>query len=279
MTKQPKTRTVKRGTGEICAAMRKRYPAGAYALLFEVGNSTGFSCSRHCDALAMSLWPSRGLGVSGFEFKISRSDWMREYADPAKAEAILQYCDQWWLVVSDREIVKAGELPEGWGLLALNSRGALEEVTKAAKLTPQPWPREFIAAVLRSAADPVAAIDDAALYQAREEGRKHEAERTAATHKRLEEELCKARRDIATFENATGVSISNRYGGITAREFKLALDSLNDRTFEDHVSSVRQALSSLDRLRDEFKTELAGIEKLATGKATAVPTTVGTEDE
>lgn len=257
-----KTRTVKRGTGEIAAAMRKRFSADAYALLFEVGNSTGFGCSRHCDALAMSLWPSRGLGVFGFEFKISRSDWVRERDNPAKAEAIQQYCDEWWLVVSDPAIVQTGELPETWGLMTLNSRGALEVVIKAPKLTAQPWPREFIAAVLRSAADPVAAIDNAALYRARQEGKEEESRFREREKQRLEQELSKLRHDIATFENTTGVSISKRYGGITAREFKLAMESLNDRTFEDHVSSVHEALASLDRLRDQFRTEIAGIEKL-----------------
>jgi hypothetical protein len=258
-----KTRTVKHGTGDIAAAMRKRYPSDAYALLFEVGNSTGFGCSRHADALAMSLWPSRGLNVLGFEFKASRTDWVKELNTPAKAEAIQRYCDQWWLVVADREFVRPGELPETWGMMAMNGRGLLDVVTAAPSLTPLPWPREFIAAVLRSAADPVAAIDNTALARAREEGRKAEADRNAATHKRMEDELTTARHAIATFENTTGVSITKRYGGISAREFKLALNSLGDRSFEDHVHSVRQVLSSLDRLREEFVTELTGIEKLA----------------
>ena len=33
---------------------------------------------RYADAIAMNLWPSRGLAVHGFEIKISRGDWQRE---------------------------------------------------------------------------------------------------------------------------------------------------------------------------------------------------------
>lgn len=257
-----KTRTVRRGTADIAVAMRKRYPANAYALLFEVGNETGFGCSRHADALCMSLWPSRGLDVMGFEFKASRSDWLKELGDPAKAEAILQYCDSWWLVVADKEIVKPGELPKGWGLLALNGRGTLDVVATAETIIPKLWPKTFIASVLRSAADPVAAVDDAAVARAREEGRRSEKEYSDRTTKRLEEEIANLRREVAVFENATGVAITKRYGGISAREFKLAMDSLNDKSLEEHVGNVRSILSSLDRVRGEFAAELTGIEKL-----------------
>ena len=45
------------------------------------------------DAVIMSLWPSRGLELHGVEIKVSRADWKREAADPAKAEAIAAYCD------------------------------------------------------------------------------------------------------------------------------------------------------------------------------------------
>ena len=105
-------------TFNIHAAMLQRYCAPEFALLFEVGNATGFATNRHADAIAMSLWPSRGLALHGFEFKASRSDWVRELKDPAKAETIATFCDYWFLVESDREIVKANALPMTWGLLA-----------------------------------------------------------------------------------------------------------------------------------------------------------------
>lgn len=72
-------------------------------------------------------------------------------ADPSKAEAFRRYCDRWWLVVSDRAIVKPGELPTGWGLLAL-SGGTLRAVKGAPRLTPEPLSVTFRAALMRGVA-------------------------------------------------------------------------------------------------------------------------------
>lgn len=74
--------------GDVMVALAHRYPAPGYALLPQVANGTGYAASRHCDAIALSLWPSRGIRLHGFEIKVARSDWLRELKDPAKAEAI-----------------------------------------------------------------------------------------------------------------------------------------------------------------------------------------------
>lgn len=42
-------------TIEIKAALETYYAKPAFALLWEVGNGTGMNCSRHADAIAMSL--------------------------------------------------------------------------------------------------------------------------------------------------------------------------------------------------------------------------------
>lgn len=54
---------------ELFQALRPLYPAAEYALLPQVANATGARTKRHCDALALSLWPSRGLHLHGFEMK------------------------------------------------------------------------------------------------------------------------------------------------------------------------------------------------------------------
>lgn len=88
--------------------------------------STGFAAQRICDYMAMDLWTGygtlRGPKLHGHEVKVSRSDWLTELRDPDKAEAFRRYCDFWWLVVSDKDIVKTGELPEGWGLMVAHGR-------------------------------------------------------------------------------------------------------------------------------------------------------------
>ena len=51
----------------VIAALRARHPSEAWAFLSHVRNGTGYArrTARTADALAFSLWPSRGLGSTG----------------------------------------------------------------------------------------------------------------------------------------------------------------------------------------------------------------------
>lgn len=82
---------------EVIEALRNLYPAQSYALLEQVGDGTGWSTHRHADAVVMSLWPSRGLTLTGIEVKVAKMDWKRELAQPEKAEAVASYCDFWMI--------------------------------------------------------------------------------------------------------------------------------------------------------------------------------------
>jgi hypothetical protein len=112
--------------------------------------------ARICDFLAIDCWGNVGPverrnPVHGFEIKSSRADWLTELRDPAKAEAFKRYCDHWWLVVSDRRIVRDGELPDGWGLLAV--AGTVLRCVKPAPLLPaELWPRPLVASFARAVA-------------------------------------------------------------------------------------------------------------------------------
>ena len=105
---------------------------------------------RTADAIVIDLWPSSGNAIHGFEVKVSRSDWLTELNDPTKAEAFRPFCHHWWLVVPDPTIVR-GDLPDGWGLLALGSDGKLRVRTRAPKRTPEPMSIGMTAALLRAA--------------------------------------------------------------------------------------------------------------------------------
>ncbi len=162
---------------QVMVALRERYATPGYALLPQVRNRTGFSSTvRTADALVMSLYPSRGLDLHGFEIKVSRSDWLVEKKNPAKAEEIARFCDRWWLVVGDESIVAAGELPPTWGLLVPRKGGGLFQKVEAPKLDAAPMSREFMASIMRSTADAqkdyVARAEIAVeLAEAREAGR------------------------------------------------------------------------------------------------------------
>jgi hypothetical protein len=107
----------------------------------------------------MSLWPSRGLILRGFEVKVSRSDFKREAKDPTKAEEIAKFCDEWWLVTPPGLIQDpAVELPPAWGLMVPNGKGGLKTVRTVTVTVAQPLTRGFVAAVLRKAQESVAKV-------------------------------------------------------------------------------------------------------------------------
>lgn len=88
-----------------------------YVIAEHVKNDAGFDAPRIADAIVQDLWPSTGLPLHGHEIKVSRSDWLTELKDPSKADAFRRHMDYWWLVVSDKSIVR-DDLPDGWGLMA-----------------------------------------------------------------------------------------------------------------------------------------------------------------
>lgn len=157
---QPRIEVVAITEAEVLALLRTRYGQRSgngpkWALIPHVrngagwGGSTGYGGLRTCDAIAVGLWSSTGLGLHGHEIKVSRSDWLRELKDPDKADAFRCYCDRWW-VVAPAGVVRDGELPAGWGLLEVVG-GKLRRKVEAPPLSPEPAPRGLIAALIRAA--------------------------------------------------------------------------------------------------------------------------------
>lgn len=121
--------------------------ARRFAVAEHVPSSTG-SASHIADFVAFDVWRSKLL-FHGHEVKCSRSDWLAELRQPWKAESIKRYMDFWWLVVSDKNVVKDGELPDDWGLLVV-SGSVLRAAKSAPRLSPEPMPRIFTASFSRA---------------------------------------------------------------------------------------------------------------------------------
>ena len=153
-------------TSDVKALLRARYGAPEWALLFEVGNATGAQQRRWTDAVAMSLWPSRGLAIHGFEIKVSRRDWVKELKQPGKSVPVQQYCDHWWIVAPEG-VLREGELPPTWGLLTAEP-GQITLTTQAAPLPAQAVDRPFMAALLRRASEADEGLVQAAVGLQRE---------------------------------------------------------------------------------------------------------------
>lgn len=136
---------------DLRAALKRIHPGDEYVTLFEVPARTGRAPEARADALVMSLWPSRGIELCGFEFKVDRGDWLAELKAPAKADIIGRHCDR-WCVFASAGVVKAGEVPIGWGLWELQADGAVRRTVQAPAREAEPLPREMLAALLRARA-------------------------------------------------------------------------------------------------------------------------------
>jgi len=137
--------------------LEKRYAPPHYAFLSQVRNGTGFQrrTVRTADGLAMSLWPSRGIHLNGFEIKVSLADFKKEVSTPEKAEDIAQHCHFWWIVAPNTKVAPLEMMPPGWGLLILDDAGEKLVVAKEALLNKDPVTPDWlmIASILRNASE------------------------------------------------------------------------------------------------------------------------------
>ena len=240
----------------IHEALRLRFAAPEWAYLDEVRNGTGYArreVRTTADALAMSLWPSRGLELHGIEIKSDRADWLREKSAPEKADAIGRYCDRWWLAIGDASVAPLDEVPAPWGLLVFEDGGL--RCARLPELLPSPLPidRLLLAALLRKAAADVEAHAQAAIDAAREDARGAalaQYQREIVGH----EMLTKA---LADFERVSGVRVSvydgERIGAAVRAVLRQGPGGL--RTQMEHalgqarriVAQIESGISALER--------------------------------
>ncbi len=237
-------------SSEICAALRERYKQPEWALFFEVGSGTGANCKRHADALAMNMYPSRGLSIVGFEIKVSHSDLKRELENPVKAEEIARFCNEWYLAVPEGLIKENDLIPAAWGVIECKE-GRLWTNKKAEPLEPQPITKAFMAAVLRSAGKVDEATFELAINQVRNECWK-ETENTIKSQvemqtKRLRETL----KNYEQFEQLTGEKIG-AYADVEglAERWKMAR---NIQELYGKYDGIKAVLRQAERFVDSTK--------------------------
>lgn len=198
-------------TPGLWQALRKRYKAPEWALVREVPDGTGFSGHGYADAVALNLWPSRGLLLVGFELKVHRNDWLRELKNPAKAERFAKFCDEWWLITTDG-VAEMDEIPPAWGWLRYPPNAkSMRTMKKAQRKDTQPeLPRSFTAAIVRRAhesgqdAEELKAARKEAYALGRQEGRSHNESATEIAM--LTQKVRAAERELENYQKAAKVA-------------------------------------------------------------------------
>lgn len=198
--------------------LRQHFGTEGAVILEEVGESTGHRTgARWIDMLVMETWPSRGFVIHGIEIKVSRADWQKELATPAKAEALHKHCDRWWVATANKGVIRStDELPPGWGWLEIKpiGDGFRTVVVQPARVTERPpeLDRRFVAALLRAGSKARNREDDSWLEQRVQERVKSRLENALAdrTSRRtgaatVAEKLLEAFGDDAAWLEADGV--------------------------------------------------------------------------
>lgn len=249
---------------DLLSLLRDRHDPREWALVSGLRNGTGYSrgTTRTADAVALNLWPSRGLALHGFEVKLSRRDWLRELKNPAKADEIAVYCDFWWLVVSDVEIVKKSELPFGWGLLAAETKGdkhVLRSVCEPAKRNAKPLDREMIAAFCRCAVAGMIPESSVArkISDAFEKGQQTAADIENTDHASAARRLKELQETVAGFEAIAGVRLNAYSMGNIAKTVRavVAVGSLDAHAqhLAHQLDLIRRAVAPLEAAVDAMQ--------------------------
>ena len=252
--------------GTMFQNLKKHFPQSSYALLRHVANGTGARSYRWADAIAMSIWPSRGLEIHGVEIKVSRSDWISELRAPEKADEIARYCDHWWLAVPGKKgaIVRPGELPSGWGLMRwIGAKFVIERA--APKQKPDSLDRVFLAAILRRAQEqlPTEAILLAEYKRGKTDQAQADIERHQENRVHDRERIGELQSCIQNFENASGIHL-NSYDSAEAKALGLLVSEARRRGAPYFERRLRELGESARRLAEEAERQV----KLVNGTST-----------
>lgn len=239
-------------TQEMIERLTAKYCSPQYGILTQVRSSTGYNQVRTADAIAMSLWPSRGLNLIGFEVKASRTDWLKELKEPAKAEELGMHCHYWYIVINDADHIKEGELPEAWGLIVPYGKGL--KIIKEAKYNEKAVPPDFnfTAGIFRNVADYT--VPKEALKSRDNENYERGKRRGEESAKYAVRDLAELTQCVMDFEKESGIKIGkyqpNKEMG---KAMKMVLDGKHLNA-EKMIKKLRErAVNVVKWLDDEAK--------------------------
>lgn len=233
------------------SVLRNRFPATEYALLTEVSDAPGHSRSRSCDFVAVNMFPSRGLSITGLELKSKRTDWLKEKKNPSKQESIFRYCDYFYLLTDEEGVAKLDEIPEAWGWLHIKGNRVL--TMKEAPKQDRSWDisRDFVCCLLKRATTKLihpSEIED----KINEAIEKHDAN-SGASKAYLKKEVERYEKMIEDFQEASGIHIDNYQGGKRIGEAVKVVLNGDIKAWENRLMSLQ---STAEDISDKIKSQI-----------------------
>lgn len=242
---------------DLEAALCSRYESPEWHVESEVTLA-----GRRLDLVAFNLWGARSYRVVGFEIKVSRGDLLRELADFRKSEEWLAVVDQFFLVTPPK-LVRADELPEGWGLLELCGSRLMTRRPAAIKEPGRTLPREvaarFFARLAQRESIEARTAESRARESLRAEIRKEVEERHAKDTANIREERARLEQEIAELYEAMGIrrhewdahrraiaaaNVFARFERDAKQIANILRRSLND--VNGHAKTIADALASVE---------------------------------
>jgi len=145
-------------SSDVLSALRQRYvpkynfaaPSWVFFEELRVGAGWGKQAEQRIDAWAMNCWPSKREMIA-FEVKVSRSDFLREIANPRKRRPALFYSNKFYFVAPEG-LIKSDELPVECGLIEIDSehKAVIKEAAIWRDCHAPSW--SFLASIARRAA-------------------------------------------------------------------------------------------------------------------------------
>jgi hypothetical protein len=223
---------------------------------------------RKLDVLVVSAWKSRGYEIDGVEIKVSTGDLVRELDNPAKAEWWWRHVNRFWVALPAELAARHAtrvDWPATWGLLSVPSdqRSPVAKLRRPQRHDADPFNWPTIIGLLRAAADSGFNALQAAEARGREQGRQMavaEAER-ASGDSVVRHHLTELRQAVAQFEEASGISITDRT--YWAREMGEHVKLLRD-IYADPDTIARR----LGRARDDVADAIKRLDALTAAVAT-----------
>lgn len=220
----------------------KEYYGTEAAVIGQVANSTGAGVRRHIDAVAIGLWPSRGLYIHAIEIKISHGDLKRELDNPAKADEIARYCDAFYIAAPFGPIEG---VPESWGWYTIID-GKAKKVKKAEQIECSRLTKSFVAAIARRLVEQAA--PEAMLEEAKELGRAEARKQFSAELRRANDAELAAIRKYQILESSMrGIDVDavNQMRAII-RNFRGEVGSLN--AIRVNAAEIQRHADAIEKL-------------------------------
>ncbi|HSN72088.1 MAG TPA: hypothetical protein VLT59_11290 [Steroidobacteraceae bacterium] len=203
------------GTDKLRKRVHAKYGGYGWLVIDELRDATGFASRCATDVIAIGMYKSRNFEFHGIEIKTSRSDWLHDLNNPAKNDTVAAQCDFWW-IAADKGVVKADELPDGWGLYTPSGSGLRATVRARRRNNPPVFTRPLVASLLQRVQQletPGQVALKAEYARGYKEGKLRGAQENKWALDAAEKRATSLETAVATFERASGLHINSWNAG------------------------------------------------------------------